>query len=147
MAETLSSIPHKIIGVGVIWNRDFGSQEALGNREILIARRLNSGEMGGLWEFPGGKIEPNETIEECIRREIKEELDIEVAVCDRITAIDHDYTTFKVTLFVHHCQYLSGEPQNLESEEVRWVKIEELDRYAFPKANIKIIDLLKMQAK
>ena len=103
--------------------------------------------MGGLWEFPGGKIEASETVEECVKREIKEELGIEVTVCDRIIKIDHHYTTFKVTLFVHHCQYVSGEPQNLESEEVRWVKIEELDRYTFPKANLQIIDILKMQPR
>ncbi len=147
MAKTLSPTPHKIIGVGVIWHQDFGSQQQLENREILIARRLKSGEMGGLWEFPGGKIEPNETVEECVKREIKEELGIEVAVGDRIISIAHDYNTFKVTLFVHNCHYLSGEPQNLESEEIKWVKIKELDRYTFPQANIKIIDMLKRQLK
>ena len=103
--------------------------------------------MGGLWEFPGGKLEPDETVEECVKREIKEELGIEVIVGERIIVINHDYTTFKVTLFVHHCEHLSGEPQNLESEEVRWVKIEELDQYTFPKANIKIIDIVKRQTK
>lgn len=134
MSEILSSTPHKIIGVGVIRNHQ---------GEILIDRRLQSGEMGGFWEFPGGKIEPDETVEECVKREIQEELGIEVAVGDRLTTISHDYATFKVTLLVHHCQYLSGEPQTIECEEIRWVKVEEIDQYTFPEANIKIIDILK----
>ncbi|HHP7230966.1 MAG TPA: 8-oxo-dGTP diphosphatase MutT [Xenococcaceae cyanobacterium] len=132
----LSASPHKIIGVGVIRNH---------RAEILIDRRRQSGEMGGLWEFPGGKIEPNETVEECIRREIKEELGIEVAVGDRLVTIDHNYTTFNLTLFVHHCQYLSGEPQTIECDEVRWVTLEEIEQYTFPQANTKIIDMLKRQ--
>ena len=138
MPEILSSIPHKVIGVGVIRNH---------NGEILIDRRLKSGEMGGLWEFPGGKIEPNETVEECIRREIREELGVEVAVQERLLTIHHEYVKFTVTLFVHHCQYLSGEPQTIECDEVLWVKVEDIDQYTFPEANTKIVDTLKMQAK
>lgn len=128
------SIPHKLIGVGVIRN-------SLG--KILIDRRLPQGEMAGFWEFPGGKIEPTETIEECIKREIEEELAIAVAVGDRIITIEHNYTKFKVTLFVHECQYLAGEPQAIECQEVRWVTVAELDQYNFPQANYQIIDFLK----
>ncbi len=134
MSGKLSSIPHKLIGVGVIRN-DLG--------EILIDRRLSKGEMAGFWEFPGGKIEPTETIEECIRREIEEELAIAVSVGSRITTIDHDYVKFKVTLFVHECQYLAGEPQAIACQEIRWVTIAELDRYNFPAANYQIIESLK----
>lgn len=128
------SIPHKLIGVGVIRN-------SLG--KILIDRRLPQGEMAGFWEFPGGKIESTETIEECIKREIEEELAIAVAVGDRIITIEHNYTKFKVTLFVHECQYLAGEPQAIECQEVRWVTVAELDQYNFPQANYQIIDFLK----
>ncbi len=134
MSEILSSTPHKIIGVGVIRNHQ---------GEILIDRRLQSGEMGGFWEFPGGKIKPDESVEDCVKREIKEELGIEVVVGERITTINHNYATFKITLLVHHCQYLSGEPQTIECEEIRWVTVEEIDQYTFPEANIKIIDILK----
>ena len=137
MSDKLSSIPHKLIGVGVI-------RDDLGN--ILIDRRLPKGEMAGFWEFPGGKIEPTETIEECIRREIQEELAIAVSVGSRIMTIDHDYAKFKVTLFVHDCQYLQGEPQAIECQEIRWVTIAELDRYNFPEANYQIIELLKTSA-
>ena len=136
MAETSSSTPHKVIGVGVIHNNQ---------GEILIDRRLNRGEMAGLWEFPGGKIENDETVEECVKREIKEELGIEVAVGARLLTINHDYVKFTITLFVHYCQYLSGEPQTIECQEVRWVKVEEIHQYTFPQANIKIIDMLQRQ--
>ena len=71
MSLTSSSLIHKQIGVAVIINQQ---------GKILIDRRKQAGEMGGLWEFPGGKIEPGETIKECIQREIKEELDIQIAV-------------------------------------------------------------------
>ena len=131
-------MPHKKIGVGVIGN----------NRgEILIDRRPNLGEMGGLWEFPGGKIEPDETIEDCIRREIKEELDLDVLVGEHLITIEHKYTQFKVTLFVHYCQYVAGTPQTIKCEEVRWVNVSELNRYTFPKANYEIITLLQSSAR
>jgi mutator protein MutT len=133
MSQERSPLPHKIIGVAVIWN---------GEREILIDKRRQNGDMGGLWEFPGGKVEPGETVEECIAREIQEELAIEVLVGDRLITINHTYPRFEVTLIVHHCQHLKGEPQPIESSEVRWVKVPDLETYAFPEANRQIIDAL-----
>lgn len=134
MREPSPPLPHKQIGVAVIRDRQ---------GKILIDRRKPKGEMGGLWEFPGGKIEANETVEECIKREIREELAIEIIVGDRLLAIEHEYTTFKVTLFVHDCQHLNGTPQPLECEEIRWVDVAEVDRYQFPSANIAIINILQ----
>jgi mutator protein MutT len=131
---TESSFPHKFIGVAVIWNQQ---------NQILIDRRRQEGDMGGLWEFPGGKIEAGETYDECIRREIREELGIEVSVGDRVVEITHTYEKFRVTLVVHHCRHLAGYPQPLECDEIRWVGIDELDRFAFPEANIQIIDALQ----
>ena len=124
---------HKKIGVGVILNQQ---------GEILIDRRLDSGEMGGLWEFPGGKIEPTETAEECIRREVFEELGIIVTVGEQLKTIEHNYPKFVVTLFFHYCYYVSGNPQTIECSEFRWVKSSELHKYCFPEANYQIIDLL-----
>ena len=134
MSETIPPKVHKQIGVAVIVS-DRG--------KILIDRRKAEGEMGGLWEFPGGKIEPGETIAECIKREIKEELDIEIAVGDRLTTITHTYKTFKVTLYVHYCQHLSGKPQPIECEEIHWVDPWQMNQYQFPQANIQIINLLQ----
>jgi A/G-specific adenine glycosylase len=102
--------------------------------------------LGGLWEFPGGKIEPGETVEACIGREIQEELGIEVAVGDRLCTVTHAYSHFKVTLNVHHCTHLSGEPQPIECDEVRWVTLDTLDEFPFPKANSHIIDALRAYA-
>ncbi len=135
MREATSPLPHKQIGVAVIWN-DQG--------EILIDRRPEDGLLGGLWEFPGGKIEENETIAECIQREIQEELGISIALKEHLITISHAYTHFRVTLNVYHCQYLEGEPKPIASEEIRWVKPEQLSEFPFPKANTKIIDALRM---
>ena len=129
--------PHKIIGVGVIWNTQ---------QQILIDRRRPGGAMGGLWEFPGGKLEPGETVEECIKREIWEELGIVIEVGKHLITIEHDYTHLRVTLTVHHCQHLQGVPQPIESEEIRWVTLDEIDRYTFPQANGQIIAALRMIA-
>lgn len=134
MSESIP--PHKKIGVAVISDRQ-------GN--VLIDRRKSEGEMGGLWEFPGGKIEAGESIKECIKREVKEELDIEIEVGNRLTSITHDYQTFRVTLYVHDCQYLSGEPQPLECEEIHWVNPASMERYQFPEANQQIINLLQQR--
>jgi A/G-specific adenine glycosylase len=134
MSESRAPLPHKIIGVAVIWNDD---------RQILIDRRKPEGLLGGLWEFPGGKVEPGETIETCIAREIQEELGIEIEVGERLIVVDHAYTHFRVTLNVHHCRHLNGEPQAIECDEVKWVSINELDQYPFPKANLQIIEAIR----
>lgn len=134
LSESRTPLPRKQIGVAVIWNEQ---------GQILIDRRRQDGLLGGLWEFPGGKMEPGETVEACIKREIQEELGIDIEVGDRLIVIDHTYSHFHVTLNVHHCRYVSGTPQPIECDEVRWVTIEELEQFPFPKANVQIIAALK----
>ena len=124
----------KTIGVGVIWNQQ---------GQILIDRRRPTGVLGGLWEFPGGKIEVGETVEECIKREIWEELGIVVKVGRHLITIAHTYTHLQVTLIVHCCQYINGIPQPIECEEICWTTLEELDKFAFPEANLQIIATLR----
>lgn len=133
-AEPRPRVPHKQIGVAVIWNA---------HRQVLIDRRRQAGLLGGLWEFPGGKLEAGETIEHCIQREIQEELGIEIAVGAHLISIDHAYSHFHVTLNVYHCRHLSGEPQPLECDELRWVEVAELEQFAFPVANVKIIQAIQ----
>jgi 8-oxo-dGTP diphosphatase len=128
-------LPHKQIGVAVIWNQ---------SGQILIDRRKTSGTMGGLWEFPGGKIEAGETVAECIVREIREELAIEISVGAHLMSIDHTYPTFQLTAIVHHCQHLNGIPQPIESEEIRWVNANDLSQYQFPAANEAIIRTIQL---
>lgn len=137
MSESRGPLPHKHIGVAVIYGKD---------GRILIDRRKQEGLLGGLWEFPGGKIEPDESVEDCVRREIQEELGIEVEVQDRLITIEHAYTHFKVTLNVFNCTHLSGTPQPIECDEVKWVTLDEIDEYPFPKANGQIIAAIRQQA-
>ncbi|NJL09399.1 MAG: 8-oxo-dGTP diphosphatase MutT [Calothrix sp. SM1_7_51] len=134
MTETTTHPPHKIIGVAVIWNHQ---------KQILIDRRRIEGTMGGLWEFPGGKIEPGETVQDCIKREISEELGIEIEVGEHLITIDHTYAHLRVTLCVHHCRHLSGTPQPLECAQICWVNLDDLDNFNFPEANNQIIQALR----
>jgi 8-oxo-dGTP diphosphatase len=127
-------LPHKQIGVAVIWNQ---------SGQILIDRRQAGGTMGGLWEFPGGKIEAGETVSECIMREIQEELAIEISVGAHLISIDHTYPAFQITMIVHHCQHISGIPQPIESEEIRWVNVDDLGKYQYPAANHQIIKAIQ----
>lgn len=124
----------KTIGVGVIWNQQ---------GQILIDRRRPTGVLGGFWEFPGGKIETGETVAECIKREIWEELGIAIEVGKHLITIAHTYAHLNVTLIVHHCQYIDGVPQPIECDEIRWVNLEELDEFNFPEANFQIIAALR----
>jgi 8-oxo-dGTP diphosphatase len=131
---TLMTLPHKRIGVAVIRN-DRG--------EILIDRRLDKGEMAGLWEFPGGKVEAGETVQACIAREIKEEINLDVQVGDRLILIEHDYPKFKVSLYVHWCEVVGGEAQAIECQEILWVQPQDLGNYSFPEANLAIINAIQ----
>ena len=134
MIPETDSLASKKIGVAVIRDdRDL----------ILIDRRLAKGLLGGFWEFPGGKIEGNETVQECIKREVLEEIGIEIAVDSHLITIDHTYSHFRVNLQVYNCRYLSGQARAIECEEIRWVTIQELDHYTFPAANQEIIRALK----
>jgi len=126
-------LPHYDIAAGVIWRGE----------QLLITRRPPQGLLGGLWEFPGGKREPGESLEDCLQREVREELGIAVQVGGPLATVEHGYTHFRITLHAFHCQYLSGEPQCLACTAWQWVAPQELDRYAFPAANRKIIQKLQ----
>ena len=126
-------LPFQVIGVGVVLS-------AAG--QVLIDQRLEEGLLGGMWEFPGGKQEEAETIETCIARELKEELGIAVTVGAELITIDHAYSHKKLRFVVHLCDWVSGEPQPLASQQVRWVSPDDLGKYAFPAANARIIEAL-----
>lgn len=122
--------PHYDIAVGVIWN---------GNN-LLISKRKSTGLLGGLWEFPGGKIQHNESSEDCVIREIKEELNITVAVVEYISTIQHAYSHFSITMRGYHCQYLEGDPEAIGCADWKWLDAKDLDTLPFPKANHKLFD-------
>lgn len=127
-------LPHHDVAAGVI--RDKKGQ-------ILIAQRLPHGLLGGLWEFPGGKREPGESLEACLRREIMEELAVRVRVGQKIAAIRHSYTHFKITLHVFECRFLSGKPVPIGCAQFIWTSVDRLDSYAFPRTNRRVIHMLQ----
>lgn len=112
---------------------------------VLIARRPLEGMLGGLWEFPGGKKEEGETLAECLRREIREELGLEIEVGPPVTTVKHSYTHFKITLHAFYCRLLKGQPRALGVADWRWVTLAELGRFAFPRTDLKIIAALLEQ--
>lgn len=118
--------PHKHIGVGIIHDE---------NDQVLIALRPENVMLGGLWEFPGGKQEDDENIEQTVSRELKEELGVDVNVIRPFMDLKHTYSHFSITLHSFLCRINKGDPQPRSSQEIRWVKISELDKFPFPKAN------------
>jgi len=111
-------------------------------RRILIDRRRPDGLLGGLWEFPGGKRRRNESLEAAVVREVREELGIEVEVLRPLITVRHAYSHFRVTLHAFECRHVSGRPKAIRCAAWKWVRPGELKRYAFPRANHKIIAVL-----
>ena len=118
--------PHKQIGVGIIERED---------GKVLIALRPENVMLGGLWEFPGGKQEEGENIQQTVERELKEELGVEVHAYKEFMKLKHVYSHFSITLHAYSCTLISGEPKPKSSQEIRWVDISELEKFPFPKAN------------
>ena len=113
------------------------------NGELLITQRRASSHLGGCWEFPGGKREPGETFEQCLAREIREELGIEIAVGKLFEEISHAYPEKSVHLKFFLCQLLSGEPQPLECAAVKWIPKAGLDEHEFPAADARLLEKLR----
>ncbi len=113
------------------------------NGRILITKRKEEGLLGGLWEFPGGKIQNSETAEQACIREIKEEVNLQIEVLNHLTQVKHAYTHFKIMLDVFQCRYVSGKVRLNGAVDHRWIKLNEIEKYPFPKANHKFIPLLK----
>lgn len=113
------------------------------NGRVLITRRKPEGLLGGLWEFPGGKIHEGETAETACRREIKEEVGLNIVVDVHLTQVRHAYTHFKIVLEVFLCDHVDGNVRLNGPVDHRWIKIEDIDQYPVPKANLKFISKLK----
>jgi A/G-specific adenine glycosylase len=93
-------------------------------------------------EFPGGKKEPDETLEACLKREIEEELGMEITVGERFMEVRHAYSHFKITLHTFFCRHRKGRIQKIGIQDYRWVKPGDLTRYAFPRADRRVIEHL-----
>jgi 8-oxo-dGTP diphosphatase len=110
--------------------------------QIYISKRADSLHQGGLWEFPGGKKEVGETIEQALCRELKEEVAIDVVHQQALMIIEHDYGDKKVRLDVRIVEQFNGEPSPQENQLACWVNIDNLADYLFPQANLAIIEKL-----
>lgn len=112
-------------------------------QKILTSWRQPHQHQGGLWEFPGGKRESEETMLDALKREILEELGVRVEQAEPFVRIDHDYGDKQVSLDVWLVSQFSGEPSGREGQPLRWQAVDELQADEFPAANVAIIDALK----
>lgn len=112
---------------------------------FLVTRRQAGVHLAGMWEFPGGKIDPSETHAEALRREIREELDADVDVGELVLATTHAYIDQTVTLYFYRCS-LIGEPRPMLGQEMRWVDRETLRTLGFPPADEELIRILTQTA-
>ncbi|MCF7816860.1 MAG: A/G-specific adenine glycosylase [Kiritimatiellales bacterium] len=127
-------IPHIVVGAAVVTN---------GKGEVLIAQRRNEDMLGGLWEFPGGKQEPGETIEQCIVRELKEELGINIVTGDFLVTVKHAYSHFTMELHTYFAKIKSGRPRPIHCQNFQWLGIPKLRTVPYSKADLKIIEALE----
>ena len=126
--KTKPVVPHHTVTAAVIRR----------NGQVFIAQRPDKGLLGGMWEFPGGKIEPGEKLEDCLKREICEELGVDIAVGNPFGVYEHAYTHFKITLHAFECSLTKNTPTANEHTDIRWVKPTELDDFPMGKIDRQI---------
>ena len=110
---------------------------------LLITQRHSHSHLGGRWEFPGGKREPGETFEQCLVREIREELGAEIRVGELFDEISHTYPEKSVHLKFFICKLVSGEPEPIDCAAVKWTDKPGLDTHEFPAADAQLLEKLK----
>jgi mutator protein MutT len=108
--------------------------------KVLICQRRQDDSFGGYWEFPGGKLERGETPTQCLARELREELAIEVSPTETFPPIEHDYTTARVRLLPYLCTLTHGHPRPLAAQRLEWIEPPRLRDYRFPSANAVLIE-------
>ena len=128
VSQKKKPIPHYKVSAGVLEREG----------KVLIARRPVGELLGGLWEFPGGKCEQDETLEDCLIREWAEELDLEVQMGQAYGVFSHAYTHFRVTVHAFECLSVEAEPKVLEHEEIKWARPDELSEYHMGKVDREI---------
>ncbi len=125
------SRPHRTIVAGIIWR----------GAKFLIQKRPPDGLLGGLWEFPGGKVEKGESLSDALIREIEEETGLAVKAGKKAGAVDHAYTHFSITLHLYHCRPLNGATPRVDGQK-RWISPDERSKFAFPRATHKLFEIL-----
>lgn len=111
--------------------------------KILIAQRGRSKRFGWKWEFPGGKVRADETPEDCLRREIKEELNLEIQVEKHFCTTHHQYPDFYIELIAFWCSIVGGKMKLVDHEQVLWVTVSEMNQYTFVEADLNVISALE----
>jgi mutator protein MutT len=135
--KSRSDKPHFQVTAGLIWR----------DGKVLITRRPEGSHLAGYWEFPGGKQEGGETLKECLRREIREELGVDVKVETHLLLVDHDYGTKTISLHLFQCSHLRGDPCPIGCDDMKWVDPKDLDLYKLPPPDIQILPLIKKMAE
>ncbi|MFH1349768.1 MAG: 8-oxo-dGTP diphosphatase MutT [Pseudomonadota bacterium] len=135
--ERKTDKPHFHVTAGLIWH----------DGKLLIARRPPGTHLEGLWEFPGGKQEKGETLQECLERELREELGMKVRAENLVCTVEHEYENRTISLHLFQCSYLSGQPMPLEGQETRWVHPKDLGEYNFPPPDYTFIRFLNKEPR
>ncbi|OXM13938.1 8-oxo-dGTP diphosphatase MutT [Paenibacillus herberti] len=111
--------------------------------QILIARRRKGKAQEGFWEFPGGKIESSETAEECLKRELLEEMNISIDPYEAFGLNDHSYGTTQIRLYAYRARLVSGNIILVDHDEYKWVYANELTEFEFAPADIAFVERLR----
>jgi 8-oxo-dGTP diphosphatase len=124
---------HFHVTAGLLWK----------DGKLLITKRPQGSHLAGYWEFPGGKQEEGETLEECLQREIMEELGVDVKVDEHLLQVDHDYDMKSISLHLFRCSHLRGELHPVGCDDMEWVDPKDLDHYKLPPPDIQILSFIK----
>ena len=129
-SHSLQEFPTVVVTAGIIFQQG----------KFLLTRRKLDAHQGGLWEFPGGKQKVEETLEQCLRRELKEELDVEIAHVKLFHVLRHCYSEKEVELHFFTCSISQGVPKPLDCLEMAWVAQQDLSLYEFPAADFPVLE-------
>jgi A/G-specific adenine glycosylase len=129
-------LPHKDMTAAVVRDK---------RGRLLIVQRPDQGLLGGLWKFPGGARGPDETLQQGLRRRVRDELGIRIKVGEALTSVDHAYTHFRITLHAFQCARRNGKPRAIGCDKVQWVRTERLDDFPFSRADRKVIEALALE--
>jgi len=125
--------PHHVLGTGIVWHK----------RKVLIIQRPENGLLGGLWEFPSGRQQSDETLQVACARGVKESVGIDVQIQDRFRTVEHAFTHFSITIHSFQCRYSKGKIQLSSCDNFAWVSVAQLSDYALSRTSRKLADFLK----